>query len=170
MTALCGWGGSRCTVQLPKRGLCDEHRAAIRATEAAGPTRDQTEADAKAVALEVLRTGAVARSAAAETLGYNAGRMRAAVDAAVRLDWVAVEPRDALVPGTVIPPGRIKREIRAAMLARYVKTAAPRVVPLAEAAEAVGVGKAGVPRIVAWAREQAWVTVVRGPNGGVAAT
>ncbi len=30
--ARCGWGGTpRCTVPLPRRGLCDEHRAALRA-------------------------------------------------------------------------------------------------------------------------------------------
>lgn len=31
MSALCGWGGERCSRRLRTRGLCEEHRSAIRA-------------------------------------------------------------------------------------------------------------------------------------------
>jgi hypothetical protein len=42
MSEVCGWGGlPRCRARLPRRGLCDEHRAALARVreECAGPRR-----------------------------------------------------------------------------------------------------------------------------------
>lgn len=166
----CGWGGlPECRVELPKRGLCDEHRAVIRATEAAGGAAPdgETAADARALALEVLRAGELTRTVAAEKLSFSAYRMRGAVAAAERLDWIAAGRR-SLTPGDTVPPGRIKREIRAAMLTRFVR-AAGRTVTFEEAAAAIGLTKGGVPRVAAYAREQGWLTTHAGFGGGIAA-
>lgn len=164
----CGWGGDPpCAVRLDRRGLCAKHRAVIRATEAAGPN-DETAADARALALEVLRAGELTRTVAAEKLSFDAPRLGRAVAAAERLDWIAAGPR-ALTPGDVVPPGRIKREIRAAMLTRFVRAQAPRTVTFEEAAAAIGLSKGAVPRVAAYARAQGWITTHAGGNGGIAA-
>jgi len=127
------------------------------------------EDDARAVAVEVLRDGRAARLEVRERLGWPPARLDPAVTYADGAGWIVAMPSRGLVPGDVIPPGKLPKEVRALMLARYVRTAG-RVVPADEAARAVGVSRGGsFPRIVRHAVERGLVRTANGPGGGIAA-
>lgn len=160
----CGWGDG-CAVDLPKRGLCDEHKAIIRALD---DVLDAAETDARVLAVELMRVGEMTRTDAADILDFNAARLKRAIALAERLGWVTAGQR-LLTPGDTVPPGRIPREVRAAMLTRYVRAQRPRTVTFAEAAAAIGLTKGGVPRVAAYAREQGWIRTTAGLGGGIAA-
>ena len=163
--------------------LCEAHAAELAAVRArwftaegsvrktpadhAPPT--PTEDDARAVAVEVLRAGRVSRPALADTLDYAPSRVDRAVRYAERAGWIAATAH-GLTPGDVLPEGwRLPKQVRAAMLARFVRDAG-RVVPADEAAAAIGLARGGsFPRVLGYARDAGWVTTANGPGGGVAA-
>ena len=140
----------------------------VRKTPADDAPPTPVEDDARAVAVEVLRAGRASRAALAATLDYAATRLDRAVRYAERAGWIAPTSH-GLTAGDVIPPGRLPKQVRAAMLVRFVRDAG-RVVPADEAAAAIGLARGGsFPRVVAHARDAGWVTTTNGPGGGIAA-
>lgn len=97
--------------------FCEEHAAALAKLRSAHFTADGTarpqpigpaeqgpsvEDDALRIALEVRRTGRVARNVLQDELGFTYARFRRAVELAGRLAWIV--PGRALSPGEVVPP------------------------------------------------------------------
>jgi hypothetical protein len=99
--------------------FCAEHAAALAELRSAHFTADgtarahpvapaehgpSTEDDALRIALEVRRTGRVARNVLQDELGFSYTRFRRAVELAGRWDWIV--PGRSLAAGTVSPPGQ----------------------------------------------------------------
>ncbi len=132
-------------------------------TGAAGPSLVD---DARALTLEVLAAGTLKRTDAAEQLGWPPARVKRAFEIAVSRSWIA-RAAPNLRPGAVVPDGKIPKETRAAMLARFIH-ARGAMVPTAEAAKAIGLAPGGsFPRVVSHAKKMGLVTTANGPNGGI---
>jgi len=99
--------------------FCAEHAAALAELRSvhftaegtarahpAGPAEHgpSTEDDALRIALEVRRTGRVARNVLQDELDFSYTRFRRAVELAGRLDWIVAGR--SLAPGAVAPPGQ----------------------------------------------------------------
>ena len=104
--------------------FCEEHAAALAKLRSAHFTADGTarphavapaeqgpsvEDDALRIALEVRRTGRVARNVLQDELGFTYTRFRRAVELAGRREWVV--PGRALSPGTVVPPRQYPTDV-----------------------------------------------------------
>jgi hypothetical protein len=140
---------------------------AVQPRPVANTLASATEVDGRALTLEVLRTGRATRRALSSKLDLGPNQLDRAVIYSERKGWIS-RTRLGLEPGDVIPEGRLPREVRAAMLARFVRSES-RTVSLDEAAAAIGLERGGIPRVVALARNRGWVTTSRGSGGITAA-
>lgn len=106
--------------------FCEEHAAALAALRSAHFTADgtarphavapaeqgpSTEDDALRIALEVQRTGRVARHVLQEELGFPYARFRRAVELAGRREWIVAGR--ALSPGEIAPPRQYPTDVPA---------------------------------------------------------
>lgn len=131
-------------------------------TDGTVPTR--IEESAHALALNILRDGGITLGAARKSIGSGADR---AIAYAERSGFVRTE-RQALIPGDVIPPGKLPKEVRAAMLARHLREVGGTI-SRDDAAAAIGLTPGGLGRVLAFARERGSVRTANGPGGGVTA-
>lgn len=148
------------------RSRCFTPSGAVAARPSANTAASAIETDARAVAVEVLRTGRSTKRALSAKFDFGGAQVDRALLFAERKGWV-LRTRRGVEPGESYPDGKLPRDCRAAMLGRYVREAG--TVPASEAAAAIGLQREGsFARVVAYARAEGLVRTTAGRGGGIA--